>query len=152
MLRENFEEVISRWLDGCEGRIAEEFEQLLRTPMGHSFGASMYKLALRYLEAEEYETDGILREIRSCASDASFRRAAVGFGLPDIIRTATAFREAMQQTLLNHYCSGDSDGEALLECFALLTSLGDAMVEGEVAGFFVFSKFGDDDEEMAEAV
>lgn len=152
ILRENYDEIINRWLENCQGHIAEEFEQMLRTPMGHSVAYSMYSLMLKYLEAEEYETGNIFHDIRKCASEASFRRAAVGFSLPDIVTTVIAFREAVQQTLINHFCSISSEGEALLECFTRLTRLGDAMIEGGLSGFFTFSKFGDTSGEAAEAL
>lgn len=152
ILRENHKEIISRWLENCSGRIAEEFVQMLKTPMGRSIGSSMYELAMRFLEAEEYEVSNIQREIREYASNSSFRRAAVGFSLPDIVSTAIAFREALQQTLLNHFCAGESGSEELLNCFIRLTRLGDAMVEGEVDGFFAFSNFGEQDDGVAEAV
>lgn len=151
IIRKNHEEIIKLWLDNCRGRIADEFEEMLETPMGLGVASSMYNLALEYLEAEEYETGAVLHRARESASNASFRRAAVGFSLADIVNTAIAFRSAMQETLQNRFHPRNPDeAQELLHCIMSLTRLGDALVAGEIAGFFTFSKFSDDD--VAEAV
>lgn len=153
ILRENHDEVVQRWLDNCNGRIAEEFQEMLRTPMGAGIATSMFSLSMEYLEAEDYEATNILRRVRDAASNSSFRRAAVGFNLPDIVTTAIKFRDAMQETLINHYYRDNAGkDEGLLECIIKLMQLGDALVAGEIAGFFTFSKFGDSDEEIAAAI
>lgn len=153
ILRKNHEGIVSLWLENCRGCIAEEFEEMLETPMGHSVAASMYNLALEYLEAEEYEAGAILHRARESASNASFRRAAVGFSLADIVTTAIAFRSAMQDTLIRNFNpTGPGDEQALIECIMKLTCLGDALVAGEIAGFFTFSKFSDRDDDVAAAI
>jgi hypothetical protein len=153
ILRENHEEIVKRWLDNCREHIADEFEQMLETPMGRGVADSMYKLALDYLEAEDYETSAILHRAHASASNASFRRAAVGFNLPDIVTAATAFRNAMQETLLNRFHpANDADEKSLLESFIRLTRLTDALIAGRIAGYFTYSKFGDDSEEVAKAM
>jgi predicted nucleic acid-binding protein len=153
VLRENHEDIIDHWMDNCRGHLAEEFEQMLETPMGHSVASSMYNLALEYLEAEDYETTAILHRAHELAIKASYRRAAVGYSLNDIIIAAVAFRNAMQETLVARFHPANSDDEhALLQCIIRLTHLGDAFVAGRIAGFFSFSKFGTDDDDIAEAM
>ena len=151
-LRENHEEVVRRWLENLHGCIADDFEQMLNTPMGSGVGNKLINCSIEFLEAEEYQKADVLHGLRDIASDAAFRRAAVGFGLPDIVTTAIAFRIALQETLLGHALRGTIENErAVVESIMALNQLGDVLISGEIAGFFAYNDFREDDrdEEVA---
>ncbi|MHB1362110.1 MAG: hypothetical protein ACYCW5_05895 [Thermoleophilia bacterium] len=146
-LRENHDEVIRRWLQNLHGHIAEDFEQMLRTPMGSSVANKLLSCAIEFLEAEEYLKAEALHSVRDIASDAAFRRTAVGFCLPDIIATALAFRDALQETVLFHAIHRSiEDEKAIVDSIMELNQFGDALVDGEVAGFFSYNDFRGDEE------
>ena len=147
-IRENHEEVIRRWQDNLRGHIAEDFEQMLQTPMGSGVANKLLNCAIEFLEAEDYRKLETLHMVRDIASDASFRRTAVGFCLPDIITTALALRAAIQETVLYHARHRDIDDEkAIVEGIMALNQFGDALVSGEIAGFFGYNDFREDDAE-----
>jgi len=141
-LRENHEEVVRRWLESLHGRIADEFEQMLKTPMGGGVAHKLLGGAIEFLEAEEYQKAEVLRRVRDTASDAAFRRAAVGFNLSDIVATALAFRVALQDTFLSHSLHGGIEDErTVIESLLALNRLGDVLVLGEIAGYFNYHDF-----------
>lgn len=146
-LRKNQDEVIRRWLDNLSGKIAEDFEQMLRTPMGVGVATKLLASAMEFLGAEEYQQGEILRKVRNVAKEASFRRTAVGFCLPDIVFTALAFRRALEETLINHVVHvGAKEEHKLLEGLLALNRLGDMIVTGEIAGFFAYNEYHDREE------
>ena len=146
-LRENHDEIIQRWLENIHGQTAEDYEQVLRTPMGHAVATNLLNYAVELMGAEEYQESELLHRARDAARDASFRRAAVGFCLPDIITTAMALRSAMQETLLNHVTPGDSvDEQTIVEGLLAINRLGDAIVSGEIAGYFAYHEYTDKEE------
>ncbi|MBI5869686.1 MAG: hypothetical protein HZB44_01825 [Actinobacteria bacterium] len=145
-LRENHEEVMRRWLDNLHGHIADDFEQMLKTPMGSGVANKLLNCAVDYLEAEDYLKADVLHGVRDIASDASFRRTAVGFCLPDIVTTAIAFRQALQETVLDGAVHGSVENErALTEIVMALNELGDVLVSGEIAGYFAYNDFREDE-------
>jgi len=151
-LTDNREEVIRRWLDNLHGHIAEDFEQMLNTPMGAGVANKLLGCAIDFLGAEEYRQSEVLHGVRNIARDAAFRRAAVGFGLPDIVATALAFRAAIQDTMLHHYVrASDDDGRAIVEVLVALNRFGDVLVSGEIAGYFASQNYreADEDKEVA---
>ena len=149
-LRENHEEVMRRWLDYLHGRIAEDFEQMLKTPMGSGVANKLLSCAVDFLEAEDYHKADLLHGLRDIASDASFRRTAVGFCLPDIVTTAIAFRLALQETVLDGAVHGSVENErALTEIVMAINELGDALVSGEIAGYFAYHDFREDGSDEA---
>lgn len=145
-LRENHEEVMRRWLENLHGHIADDFEQMLKTPMGSGVANKLLNCAVDFLEVEEYCKTEVLHGVRDIASDASFRRTAVGFGLPDIVATAIAFRLALQETLLDGATHGSVDNErALTDVVMAINELGDVLVSGEIAGYFAYHDYRDDE-------
>lgn len=144
-LRENHEEVMRRWLESLHGHIADDFEQMLKTPMGSGVANKLINSSIEFLEAEDYHKADVLHGLRDIASDAAFRRTAVGFGLPDIVTTAIAFRIALQETLLDHVLLGTIENErAVIEGIMALNQLGDVLISGEIAGFFAYNDFRED--------
>ncbi|MDO8736750.1 MAG: hypothetical protein Q7K29_06660 [Thermoleophilia bacterium] len=151
-LRENHEEVMRRWLENLHGHIADDFEQMLKTPMGSGVANKLLNCAIDFLEAEDYQKADVLHGVRDIASDASFRRTAVGFGLPDIVATAIAFRLALQETLLEGTARGSVENErALTDVVMAINELGDVLVSGEIAGYFAYNNYREDkaDEDAA---
>lgn len=144
-IRMNHEEVLRRWLENLHGHIADDFEQMLLTPMGNGVATKLLGYAVDYLEAEDYQRNEVLHSVWSAAREASFRRAAVGYGLQDIVTTALAFRNALQETLLNNVTPSDSTEERkLLEGIMAINRIGDSMVSGEIAGYFSYQGFHED--------
>jgi len=150
ILRLNQQEVVRRWHDNLSGNIAEDFQDMLETPMGTSVAAKLLSMAIEFLEAEDYEENELLRQMRSVAREASFRRSAVGFALPDIVFTALAFRRALEETILNHVTRSDTDDEVLVSGMLALNRLGDAMVSGEIAGYLGYLQYRGEEEDGAE--
>jgi len=151
-LRENHDEVISRWFENLHSRVADDFEQMLRTPMGTAVAKKMLEYAIEFLETEEYRKADVLHGARKIAGDAAFRRAAVGFSLPDIVATALAFRAALQETVIDHSNHGSIDDErGIVVGIMELNRLGDVLVAGEIAGYFAYRDFSEteDDEQVA---
>jgi len=147
-LRDNHEEVVRRWLENLHGNIADDFEQMMNTPMGSGVSHKLLGCAVDFLEAEEYRKAEVLHGMRDIARDAAFRRAAVGFGLPDIVTTAVAFRQALQETLLENSAHGSIENErALTEAVIALNVFGDVLVSGEIAGYFAYNDYRDDESE-----
>lgn len=144
-LRENHEEVVRRWLDNLHGHIADDFEQMLKTPMGSGVANKLLNCAVDFLEAEDYHKADVLHGVRDIASDASFRRTAVGFCLPDIVTTAIAFRLALQEAVLDGAAHGSVENErAITEIVMAINELGDALVSGEIAGYFAYQEYRKD--------
>lgn len=151
-LRENHSEVIRRWHENLTGKVAEEFVQMLHTPMGGSVVTKLLSLAIEFLEAEEYEEGDVLHRVRSVAQESSFRRSAVGFCLPDIVFTALALRRAMEETVFNHALHhGFDEGEELLAGIMALNRFSDAMISGEIAGYFAYLEYQQEDDERVVA-
>jgi len=147
-LRENHEEVLRRWRENLHGRIADDFEQMLKTPMGSGVANKMVNCCIEFLESEDYQKTDVLHRLRDIASDAAFRRTAVGFGLPDIVTTAIAFRIALQETMLDHVLHGSVEDErAVIECILAINKLGDVLVSGEIAGYFAYNEFREDEQD-----
>ena len=149
-LRENHDEVIRRWLEGMHGCIAEDFEEMMLTPMGNGVANKLFGYAVEFLGAEAYEELEVLHKVQAAARDASYRRAAVGFGLTDIVVTALSFRKALNETLTNHVTpSSAEDSSNLLAAVLALNRFGDTMVSGDIAGFFACRDFTDSGGEAA---
>ncbi|MHB1390262.1 MAG: globin family protein [Thermoleophilia bacterium] len=142
VMREKQDEIIRQWLDNLEGHIADDFLQMLSTPMGTDVASKLLAYLVEYLKAEEYERADVMHRMREAARDASFRRSAVGFGLPDIVFTALTFRRSVQEILLNNIVSSGVEEELLLlDTVMTLNRLGDQIVTGEIAGYFAFHEY-----------
>lgn len=150
-LRLNHDEVIRRWMENLHGHIADDFEEMLQTPMGNGVAGKLLDCAVDYLETEEYNRSEILHMVWNVARDASFRRTAVGYGLQDIVTTALAFRNALQQTILNNLtpCEAEQDHE-LVGGLLAVDRIGDAIISGEIAGYFSYLDFRDEEDERRE--
>lgn len=150
ILRENHEEVIQRWLGDLHGDIAEDYEQMLQTPMGSGLVNKLLSFVVEYLGAEKYELSEVIHKARNAARDSAYRRAAVGFNLADIVATAISFRRALNDTLTNHVTPASIDDyKQLLDAVLALNRFCDAIVAGEIAGFFACREFGGGDSEEA---
>lgn len=150
ILRENSEEILRRWLEACSGRIADEYQQLLNTPVGRKNCLTRIGLTIRFLEAEAFESTGVLREVRENARENAYRRAAAAYSLTDIVNVAVCFRNALLETMRNHHnITGAEEGQDFLDCVAALLQAGDAMVWGDIAGYFTYFKFCEEDEAVA---
>ncbi|MHB0914452.1 MAG: RsbRD N-terminal domain-containing protein [Thermoleophilia bacterium] len=150
ILRENSAEILRRWLDDCSGRISEEYQRLLSTKMGGKICQTRLELTVKYLEAEAFEMSGVLRELREMDRESAYRRAAAGYNLTDIVNVTVSFRNALIETLMNHYnITGAEDGQEFIECIASLVQMGDAMVWGDIAGYFTYFKFCEEDDAVA---
>ena len=141
-LRENHEEILQLWQRSFHGHVAEDYEQMLNTPMGHAVATSLLNLAIEMMGVEDYEQADILHRIRDAAKDDAFRRTAVGFCLPDQVTNAMAFRSALEETVFNHLESNAAgDAEEFRKAVTALNHIGDNIVSGQVAGFFAYQKF-----------
>lgn len=148
ILRENSEEVTQRWLKGLHGQIAEDYEQMLLTPMGSSLGNKLLSLAIDCLAAENIEISDTIHRARNIARDSSYRRACVGFSLNDTVATAISFRKALNDTLTNHFTpSSIDDYRQMVDSLLALNRFCDAIVAGEIAGYFACRDFNDNDSE-----
>jgi hypothetical protein len=125
---------------------------MMLTPMGGGVAASLLTLAIEFMGAEEYQESELLHRVRKVAQEASFRRCAVGFCLPDIAFTALALRRAMEETIFNHVIhNGYDDDEELLKGILTLNRFGDAMISGEIAGYFAYLDYRQEDDERVVA-
>ena len=150
-IRMNHDEVLRRWLENPHGHIADDFEQMLQTHMGNGVSTKLLGYATEYLEAEDYQRSEILHRVWCATHEASFRHTAVGYGLQDIITTAPAFRNALQEMLLNNVTPANSVEErGLLEGIMALDRVSDSMISGEIAGYFGYQGFREDEEEERE--
>lgn len=154
ILRKNGDEVIRRWLEHTHGRVAEDFEQMLNTPMGMSVANKLLAGIADFFNAEDYREPEFLRQARQISYDASFRRAAVGYGLPDIVTTCQTFHQAVRETVLNNFLPGtNEERKELLDAVLTLSRLENAAIIGRIAGYFAYHEFGgDEDEERIAAV
>lgn len=149
ILRENSEEVVQRWLKGLNGKIAEDYEQMLLTPMGSGLGNKMLSMAIDCLGADSLELSETIHRARNVARDSSYRRAAVGFSLNDTIATAVSFRKALNDTLTNHFTpTSMEDYKQMLDAVVVLNRFCDAIVAGEIAGYFACRDFNDNDSQV----
>ena len=148
ILRKNSDEVIRRWLEYTHGRVAEDFEQMLNTPMGTSVANKLLGGAADFFTAEDYREPEFLRQARQISYDASFRRAAVGYCLPDIVTTCQTFHQAIRETVLNNFLPGtDDEWRELLDAVLALSRLENAAIMGRIAGYFAYHEFGGHDED-----
>jgi hypothetical protein len=146
-LRENLDEIVQRWLSAVHGHVAEDYEQILHTSMEQSVLSTLTGLAVELLGAEEYQRPEIIHRARDVARDSAFRRAAVGFCLPDLITNAIAMRTALVETVFNHVTPSISEGSTQLrDSILALNQFGDAVISGEIAGFFAYYNYGDSDD------
>ncbi|MHB0866325.1 MAG: globin family protein [Thermoleophilia bacterium] len=142
VLREKQDEIIRRWLDNLDGHIADDFLQMLNTPMGVGVASKLLSYMIEYLKAEEYERADVLHRMREDSREAAFRRSAVGFGLPDIVLTALVFRRSVQEVMLNNIVPSGVDEELLLlNTLMIINLLGDKIVCGEIAGYFAHQEY-----------
>ncbi len=145
-LRENQQEVLQRWHEAFHGHVAEDFEQMLGTPMGLAVAASFLGLAVELMGSEEYQRPQILHRARQAAQDDAYRRAAVGFCLPDLVINASSFRAALEKTIFNHVSpSSTGQMEELRNAVMALGSFGDCLVAGEIAGYFAYRQLNEED-------
>lgn len=136
-LKENHDSIIQHWLQGLHGQIAEDYEQMMLTPMGTGCANRLLGLVVGLLESEEYQEPELLRKARLVAREASLRRAAVGFSLADIVTTALTFRITLNDTLMNHVSPSTADEfKELLGAVMVIDRFCDAVVSGEIAGYF----------------
>jgi hypothetical protein len=144
ILRENQEEVLRRWLDDLHGSIAEDYEQALLTPIGKGVATKLLKLVVGFLESESYREADMLRRAREYAQEVSYRRASVGFSLNDIVATSLSFRRALCATIMNH-CNSPKSEQAcsMYDAVLAFNRFGDAVLAGEIAGFFEWQGFDD---------
>lgn len=148
ILRKNNDEVIRRWLEYTHGKVAEDFEHMLLTPMGKSVASKLLAGITAFFESEDYRESEFLRQARQISYDASFRRAAVGYGLTDIVITCQTFHQAVRDTILNHCLpTGNEEWQELLDAMLALSRLEGAATIGRIAGYFAYHEFGDDEDE-----
>lgn len=148
ILREKQEEIIRRWLDNLSGHIAEDFQQMLNTPMGTGVASKLLSFVVEYLEAEDYQRADVLHRVREAARETAFRRSAVGFCLPDIVFTALALRQSVQEAMLNSIVPSGADEELmLLDAIIAVNLMGDKIVCGEIAGYFGYHDYHDQERE-----
>lgn len=141
ILRENQEEVLRRWLDDLHGGIAEDYEQALLTPIGKGVAKKLLKLVLDFLESESYREADTLQRAREYAHEVSFRHASVGFSLTDIVTTSLCFRRALNGTIMNHFnVSAAGQAYSLLDAVLAFNRFGDAVLAGEIDGYFAYQE------------
>ncbi len=146
-LRENQQEVLQRWLAAYHGHVAEDFEQMLGTPMGRAVAVSFLGLAVELMGSEEYQYSQILHRARQAAQDDAYRRTAVGFCLPDLVTHASSFRTALEETIFNHVSPNSAkQAEELRSAVMAINRFGDTLVAGEIAGYFAYRQFSEKDE------
>lgn len=121
----------------------------MRTPMGNGVATKLISLAAEFLESEDYQKSDLLHRVRVFAQEASFRRSAVGFCLQDIVFTALALRKAMEETVFNHVIhNGYDEEEELLTGIMALNSFGDTMICGEIAGYFAYQDYRQEEDRI----
>lgn len=155
ILSKNSDEVIRRWLEYTHGKVAEDFEQMLNTPMGMSVANKLLAGISDFFTAEDYREPEFLRQARQISYDASFRRAAVGYSLPDIVTTCQTFHQAVRETTLNNFLPGtNEEWKELLDAILALSRLENAAIIGRIAGYFAYHEFGDhgEDEERIASI
>lgn len=147
-LRDNQDEVIRRWLDNVHKHVAEDFEQTLRAPMGKGVAVNLLGCVTGFFGAEDFQEGEALRRLRDVSYQASYRRAAVGFGLPDIVAACQAFHAALRETILNHVNPASAEEtRELLDGIVALNRLEDTAIMGRIAGYFAYHHFHDSGED-----
>lgn len=145
-LRDNHDEVVRRWLENVHGQVAEDFEQTLDSPMGKSAVTKLLGCMEDFFSCEGFDENEVLRCVRDISYNISFRRAAVGFGLADIVAGCQAFHAAVRETILNHANPTDTEeaGE-LLGGIIALNRIEDTAVMGRIAGYFAYHNYHERD-------
>ncbi|MEK7817074.1 MAG: hypothetical protein AAB281_02350 [Actinomycetota bacterium] len=145
-LRENQGELICKWYDNVHGRVAEDFEQTLRSPMAKSVCMKILTGIQDFFCSEDFREHEVLRNVRDVSYNVSYRRAAVGYNLSDIVAESQVFFEAVTKTLLNNVNPANTDeARELLESVVAIHRIQDVSVMGRIAGYFAYDQYHDNE-------
>ena len=145
-LRENQGEIVCKWYDNVHGRVAEDFEQTLRSPLAKSVCMKILTCIQDFFCSEDFREHEVLRNARDVSYNVSYRRAAVGYNLADIVAESQVLFEAVTQALLNNVNPTNTDeARELLEGIVALHRIEDASVMGRIAGYFAYDQYHDNE-------
>jgi hypothetical protein len=133
ILRDQREELRRRWHEALEGRVADDYVELLASPVGDRLLRTVVEHLLAVAQAEEYEVPGLRRQFEAQFADEAEHRLALGFSPRDVAGGIQAVRLAVLDVLGDAVVTGDLPpaGETLVELRAL-----DDVLDGLVRSVF----------------
>jgi hypothetical protein len=121
ILRDQREELRRRWHEALPGRVADDYAELLTSPVGDRLLRALVEHLLAVAQAEEYEVAGLRRQFEAQFAGEMEHRLALGFAPRDVAGGIQAVRLAVLDVLGDAVVSGELPpaGETLVELRAL---------------------------------
>lgn len=135
IIRDRREEIGRRWVASLEGAVADDYRELLASPIGIRQLRKLVDDLVAYSEAEEYEIAATLRRIEEEAVDDAVRRVALGFDLSDLLMALQLLRGAIWDSLADALVVGQlpPPGEMMAQ-MKVVDMILDHLVRAEVLG------------------
>jgi hypothetical protein len=125
ILRDRRDEITRHWLALLPGVVADDYREVLESPIGARLAHQVIDDLVSYTEAEEYEAPTTLHRVAEAAAAEAARRAALGFSLDDLLAGLQLLREAMWDALMDALVVGE------------LPPLGETMAQMKVVDGFL---------------
>lgn len=135
IIRDRREEIGRRWVASLEGAVADDYRELLASPIGVRQLRKLVDDLVAYSEAEEYEVAATLRRIEEEAVQDAARRVALGFDLSDLLMALQRLRGAIWDSLSDALVVGElpPPGEMMAQ-MKVVDMILDHLVRAEVLG------------------
>lgn len=135
IIRDRREEIGRRWVASLEGAVADDYREVLASPIGARQLRKLVDDLVAYTEAEEYEIRATVRRIEEEAVDDAAHRVALGFALSDLLTALQLLRGAIWDSLADALVIGElpPPGEMMAQMKVVDTIL-DHLVRAEVLG------------------
>jgi hypothetical protein len=135
IIRDRREEIGRRWVAALEGTVADDYREVLASPIGIRQVRKLVDDLVAYSEAEEYEIAATLRRIEEEAVNDAARRVALGFALSDLLMALQQLRGAIWDSLADALVVGQlpPPGEMMAQ-MKVVDMILDHLVRAEVLG------------------
>jgi hypothetical protein len=101
ILRDHREQLWRRWVAALEGRVDDDYSQLVSSPLGERMLRTILDDLMAYTGAEHYEVAAVLRGVEQRLTVETEHRLALGFSVGDMIVGLHALRGAIVDVLID---------------------------------------------------
>jgi hypothetical protein len=107
VLRDHREQLWRRWAETLDERIADDYRELMTSPLGERFVRAFVDDLIAITAAEEYEVQGLLRQAEGRVAADSAYRLTLGFAMVDLVMGLQSLRGAMVDVLIDALVLGE---------------------------------------------
>jgi hypothetical protein len=107
VLRDHREQLWRRWAETLDERIADDYRELMTSPLGERFVRAFVDDLIAITAAEEYEVQGLLRQAEGRVAADSVYRLTLGFAMVDLVMGLQSLRGAMVDVLIDALVLGE---------------------------------------------